>query len=208
MTQRLVWNFEFSANNPVLLSDDAADDQSDVKWERRFFWTEQEIIHLTCIDQALLDLANYQQKHKEDTYYILPDSNLNIKLRRNELWYKPILKETASATGFGTKINLDALHNMPDKGNHLAVDYLNSIAQNARKKGIEVFVKKEAFIYKFHTTPHIKLELARLEVNQNIYFSACIEGKSLSLVEYISEQMLGKQTSCEYVLFLKSILKS
>ncbi|KTD52836.1 hypothetical protein [Legionella quateirensis] len=208
MTTRLVWNFEFSTTKTIPLTDLITDEQDEIKWERRFFWSEDEIIHLTCIDNSLLDLANYHQKHKEDSYYLLPDSNLNIKLRRNELLYKPILQHTPSATGFGTKINLDTIHDQTDTAEDVNSDYLGSIALEARQKGIEVLVRKEAFIYKFPTIPHIKLELARLEVKEHVYFSACIEGKSLYLVELLSEHLLGKQVSCEYVSFLKNIIKS
>lgn len=208
MTQRLVWNFEFSTTKTIPLTNLVTDEHDIIKWERRFFWPESEIIHLTCIDNSLLDLANYHQKHKEDYYYILPDSNLNIKLRRNELLYKPILQQTPSATGFGAKINLDAIQHDADTEEDINSDYLFSIAKEAREKGIEVFVKKEAFIYKFPSTPHIKLELARLEVKGHVYFSACIEGKSLYLVELLSDLLLGTQVSCEYVTFLKSIIKS
>ncbi len=62
-----------------------------------------------------------------------------------------------------------------------------------------------SFIYKFQTTPAIKLELARIEVRGTTYFSACVEGRSLYLVETISEYLMGKQVSCDYVRFLKSI---
>ena len=204
MSQRLVWNFEFSTikETPLIGLIDQAHD--DLKWERRFFWSEDQIISLCNIDNTLLDLANYQQKHKEDYYYLLPDCNYNIKLRHNELLYKPVVQQTSSAIGYGMKINLEArtIQN-PD------TDCINIeiIAQQAREHGTRVFVKKEAFIYKFPTDPNIKLELARLEVNDKVYFSACIEGKSLYLVETLSELLLGKQVSCEYVTFLKNITK-
>lgn len=205
MSQRLVWNFEFSTTNIIPVENFVALEQSDIKWESRFFWSEDEIVSLVNIDNSLLDLANYQQKHREDYYYILPDCNYNIKLRRNELLYKPILQHTSSATGFGHKINLDNAHSDADPRQQIN---LSHIANEARQNGIQIFVKKEAFIYKFHTTPNTKLELARLEVRDRIYFSACIEGKSLNLVELLSEHLLGKQVSCEYVTFLKNILKS
>jgi hypothetical protein len=198
MIQRLVWNFEFSHKKEIPLSGLVDNEQDDLKWERRFFWPENQIISLCNIDDSLLDLANYHQKHKEDTYYLLPHSDYNIKTRRDELQFKPVIRRTSSAAGFGIKINLDADDNSPE---------LHEMAHQARKEGITVFVKKEAFIYKFHTHPNIKLELARLEVNNAVYFSACVEGKSLFLVETLSELLLGNQVSCEYVTFLKNITK-
>lgn len=205
MSQRFVWNFEFTTTAAVEFPHLAAQRQDEKKWERRFFWSEEEIISLFNIDNSLLDLANYHQKHKEDNYFILPNYNYNIKLRRHELLYKPILDQNLSAVGFGHKINLENIALLTDIDEQERL-HLEHIAQKARQDGIEVFVKKESFVYKFSTTPSVKLELARLEVQNKIYFSACVEGKSLPLVEFLSDRLLGKQISCEYVTFLKKIL--
>ncbi|WBV62883.1 hypothetical protein PGH43_14110 [Legionella pneumophila 130b] len=81
------------------------------------------------------------------------------------------------------------------------------LLKKIKEKGIVVFVKKEAFVFKFPTTPTVKLELARLEVKDKVYFSACIEGRLLNLVETISVLLFGTQPSFEYVTFLKKTLK-
>lgn len=154
----------------------------------------------------MLDLANYQKKHKEDYYYLLPDSDHNIKQRRNELLYKPVIKQSGSALGFGSKIHLETPQTLPCHGD---AGQLNrqELLKKIKEKGIVVFVKKEAFVFKFPTTPTVKLELARLEVKDKVYFSACIEGRSLNLVETISVLLFGTQPSFEYVTFLKKTLK-
>lgn len=205
MGQRLVWNFEFSTTNIIPLSSLVDNKHEVLKWERRFFWPKDYIINLCTLDNTMLDLHNYHQKHKEDYYYLIPGYNYNIKRRHDELSYKPILKQTSSAAGFGFKINLDTPL-LPNQG-HLKHPEIQEIARQAQEKGIITLVKKEAFIYRFPTTPFIKLELARLEVNNEVYLSACVEGKSLFLVEKISEYLLGQQVSCEYVTFLKDKLK-
>ncbi|BCA93984.1 hypothetical protein TUM19329_03450 [Legionella antarctica] len=177
-----------------------------MKWEIRYFWPEEQIISLHLLDDSLLDIANYQQKHKEDYYYLLPDCTYNIKRRRDEILYKPILQQAANAIGYGTKINLEAEDDYPVQ-QPATVLKLQDILRKTREKGIEVCVKKESFTYKFATNPGVKLELARLEVKNTVYFSVCIEGKSLYLVEKINEHLLKKQVSCDYVTFLKSIIK-
>lgn len=206
MTQQLVWNFEFSAKKPLSLTNFVAEEQDSLKWEARFFWPENHLIRLCPMNGSLLKLANYQSKHKEDNYYLLAHCDYNIKRRRDELVYKPLLKQSAHAFGFGTKLNLGDLANISNYPQDYIL-HLQRIADQALKHGVEVLVKKESFIYKFSTTPSIKLELARLEVNDTIYFSACIEGKSLYLVETICEHLLGKQVSSDYVTFLKDIIK-
>ncbi len=188
MNQRLVWNFELTQKKKDLPEKFPEQKSDPLKWEIRFFWPENQIVTLNKIDDSLLNLSRYQCKYREDLYYLLPDSHCNIKRRRDQFFYKPLLKQSNQAMGFGTKIKLDDLPK-------------NSPA-------IEVAVKKEAFIYKFPTKPSIKLELARLEVCNKVYLSLCIEGKSLNIVESIAEHLLEKQVSCEYVSFLKNILPS
>lgn len=200
MNQRLIWNFEFTAQATSLPTELFIKRESeDVKWEIRFFWPNDEIIVLNTLDNSLLDITNYQQKSREDYYYLLADSNYNIKRRRNQLMYKPLLKQTPQAMAFGSKITIDSLDDSADP-------QLKKIAQQIAQQGVEVYVNKVAFIYKFATTPTVKLELARLQVHNQVYLSACIEGKSLFLVEHIAERLLEKQDSCEYVTFLKNTL--
>ena len=200
MNQRLIWNFEFTPQVASLPAKFVIKrEPEEVKWEIRFFWPNDEIIVLNTLDDSLLDITNYQQKSRDDYYYLLADDNYNIKRRRNELMYKPLLKQTPQAMAFGSKVNIDNLDKSADP-------QLKKIAQQVVQYGVEIYVKKVAFIYKFATTPTVKLELARLEAHNQTYLSACIEGKSLFLVEHIAERLLGKQDSCEYVTFLKNIL--
>lgn len=207
MNQRLVWNFEFKIKKTTApLKYPAPKDAESIKWEIRYFWPHDAIIVLAPIENSLLDLAYYQQKHREDYYYLLPGNNYNIKKRREETLYKPILRQVRQAIGFGAKVNIDYREEYPEKTT-LDEPQLQHIAQQIAHEGRQVHVKKEAFVYKFPTKPTIKLELARLEVFNQVYFSACIEGKSLELVENIAEHLLDKQLSCDYVSFLKNILQ-
>ncbi|AMP88463.2 TPA: hypothetical protein F7Z80_09725 [Legionella pneumophila] len=206
MMQRLVWNFEFSSEQTTPLTSLGHDVQDSLKWEKRYFWPTEQIIRLNTIDSSLLDLANYQKKHKEDYYYLLPDSDCNIKRRRNELLYKPVIKQSGSTLGFGPKIHLEKSQSLTCHGD---IEHMNlqELLNKIKEKGIVVFVKKEAFVFKFPTIPTVKLELARLEVKNKVYFSACVEGRSLTLVETISVLLFGAQSSSEYVTFLKKTLK-
>lgn len=204
MNQRLVWNFEYSAKKSTpLLSTSYETDE--VKWEMRFFWPEDRIITLHPIEERLLDLGNYKQKHREDYYYLLPGHHYNIKIRRDELLYKPIIKQTSGAVGFGAKINLGTVDLAScNEAEHILK--IQKLVQKTKKQRKKVCVKKEAFVYSFKTHPATKLELARIEVNNKIYFSLCIEGKSLYLVETISKYLLDESISCEYVSFLNDII--
>jgi hypothetical protein len=207
MNQRLVWNFEFTPKTTTFPAEILVKKKSEqIKWEIRFFWPDDKAIVMNTIDNSLLDLANYHQKHREDYYYLLPGSNYNIKRRHHELLYKPLLKQSDQALGFDAKINIDSLGVDGKKTNPHAPIVQEIVQRMAHEEGVDVYVRKEAFIYKFPTRPTIKLELARLEVHNQVYLSACIEGKARELVENIAERLLGKHVSCEYVTFLKNIL--
>jgi len=203
MNQKLIWNFECSTTKESTpnLSDSRGKD--DLKWEVRFFWPEDQVITIHLFDNSLLDISLYEHKHREDEYYIFPNEPINIKRRRNKLLYKPIVKHSGNAIGFGSKINLEAL---PEKLSNKS--HLNDILRQIKSHPHIIHVKKEAYIYKLPTSPGIKLELARLQVSDQVYTSICIEGRSLKLVETISEYLLGQYVSCDYVTFLKKIMKS
>jgi hypothetical protein len=206
MNQRLVWNFEFGPGNIIPLSRLEANEKDDLKWEVRYFWPDEQTIVLNNIDNGLLNLANYERKFKDDCYYLLPDNDFNIKLRRNEVQYKPLIQQVNNVLGFGHKIILDKQLQNPNEEASFT-SYLQQLAKQIKQVGIGITVKKESYTYKFPTNPPIRLELSRLEIDSTVYFSICIEGKSLFLVETLSNHLLDNQISCDYVHFLKKIVK-
>lgn len=192
MNQRLIWNFEFcekksSSQGTLEFVLPLPQEVADLKWEIRLFWPSDQIITLYKSEDSLLDLTHYRHKYKEDYYYLLTENNDNIKRRGNKLLYKPLLQGTPYALGYGKKIEREFVPSSYE----------------------EVYVQKEAFLYSFATQPKTKLELARLKVRNQHYFSLCIEGKSLSLVKRISSLLLkDPPIPCDYVTFLKDIIKS
>ncbi|MDI9819364.1 hypothetical protein [Legionella sp. W10-070] len=202
-----MWNFEINEHNSLTVSALPKDSKDELKWEARFFWPGEQIITLQGLDEKLLDIGNYQVKHRQDVYFLLPDQHYNIKRRRNELIYKPLLREGRQSQGYGKKIKL-AEH--PDKQPLPGTPSLTreQLLSHLQKKGVEIAVDKCALIYKFPSTPAVKLELARLQIANKIYFSACIEGWSQQLVEQITKHLLASQVSCNYVNFLKQTFTS
>jgi hypothetical protein len=203
MNQRLVWNFEFSTSKNSALSDLKIKKEDDLKWEARFFWPESKVIKLSLLDDSLLEIAQYQHKQKQDQYYLIAEQDYNIKSRRGELLYKPLLKHSKYAFGFGAKINISELNESPQL--QPPQEFEVQKIMNELKKSAVILVKKDSFTYRFSFNPPVKLELARIVVNNQIYFSVCVEGKSRDLVEMISIGLLGKKHSSNYVRFLKKI---
>ncbi|KTD07958.1 hypothetical protein [Legionella jamestowniensis] len=196
MNQRLVWNFEINTTPLLDIKSLPHYEKEDIKWEARYFWSHHEIICLTGLDDSFLDLRQYEIKHREDHYLLLTDNDFNIKKRREELQYKPLLQEQDNIRGFGKKIDLYHASSPVD----LQPDMLH-------KKGKQVTVCKITLIHKFPTVPSVKLELARLCIQDNVFFSTCIEGRSKTLVTHIAKHLLPGHVSCDYVSFLKQFVK-
>lgn len=204
--KRLIWNFEIDNRDgqdfPPLLPHEAEPQ----RWEMRFFWPSDAVIILHGLPDHFLGLAHYQSKHRQDTYYLLDQGNYNIKLRRNELLYKPLLITEQGLQGFGKKINLldetptALLPGTASVAAHQLIDWIHNEATL-------ITVNKDAQIYKLDSTPTIKLELSRLQIDEQIYFSACVEGRSQQGVRLITEHILPGLTACDYVHFLKTRAK-
>lgn len=206
MNKRLVWNFEINTDNPLDLQALPHEEKEEIRWEARFFWPEDQIITLYGLEDSFFDLSTYQAKRRQDSYSLLSNLNYNIKRRRLQLLYKPLLKKTDYLQGYGKKINLadyPADEVLPGTDN---VYTPTLFAQLKDSQTIDVI--KDTLTYKFPLEPAIKLELARLLINKKIYFSACIEGRSQLFVKTLANHLLKKQISCDYVSFLKQTLKS
>lgn len=193
MNKRLVWNFEIETNHPLQIPALHTIDTCAERWESRYFWPDSAAISLNRLDDTFLELSRYKVKHRQDTYCVLPDCDYNIKRREDQLLFKPIIMKTAQAIAFGKKVNLE------EPG---SVDIsLSRIQQHATF----IEVEKEALIYRFATTPTLKLELARLRIAHATYFSLNIEAHSNALVTSIAQQIIVNQQPCDYVTFLKGL---
>lgn len=205
MNKRLVWNFEI-ANSDIELPQFAPTSKDKFRWETRFFWPEQTIIILNGLDESFLALSTYEMKHRHDIYYLLPQQTYNIKLRRDKLLYKPLIAEQGSLQGFTKKINLNNLATDSLLPGLTVTTTVKDLLKQLQKKGQQVIVNKEALIYKLPTQPSLKLELARLTITNQVFFSVCIEGYSAKVVEAFSKHLLNEQISCDYVRFLNQTL--
>lgn len=202
MNKRFIWNFEVNLESSLQFPQTSTIKSEEMYWESRAFWPHSEIITLNKLSDIFLRLSHYQVKLKEDSYYILPNLQYNLKLRKNNLLYKPLITKTPIAIAFGNKINLNE---------QKADSYLPGIEDLDTKTLIKkihqesklVHVEKEALIYQFNTTPTAKLELARLTFNHTVHFTLSIESSSYALVQSITEQILGECHAHDYVSYLQ-----
>ncbi len=202
MKKRLAWNFEINIDAPLSLPVVIEEHNEDTHWESRFFWPERDIVTLSGLDERFLELSRYKIKHRSDTYALLSDADFNIKTRRGELVYKPLIERTKRVIAYGKKIKLedDAIAVIDIHGEQTP---LRSLSQRATNQGHPVLVNKEALIYKFESHPTTKLELARLSIDDKIYFSIGIESHTRALVEDLTQRIIGDHETSDYVSFLK-----
>lgn len=206
MKKRLAWNFEIDTGAPLNLPVVKEEHNEDIHWESRFFWPERDIIPLSGLDKRFLELSRYKIKHRSDTYYLLPDADCNIKERSGEMTYKPLVERTKCASAYGKKIKLedDSTSVINAHGEQTP---LHALIQWATNEGRPVLVNKEALIYKFESHPPAKLELARLSIDDKIYFSVGIESHARVLVEDLAQHIIGDRETSDYVTFLKQCRK-
>lgn len=204
MNKRFVWNFEMNGDNPLKIP--AADNfvQTPNKWEARFFWPDDQIITLNGLNDDFLKLSNYQIKHRADTYYLLPNTDYNLKIRHNQLFYKPLLMKKTYAMAYGKKIKLEEEASCLDLPGIDAQD-VAALLSHIKKNAIKINVEKEALVFQLASTPTTKFEFAWLTVAKKNYFSVCIESRLLSVVESIAHQLLGELPTSDYITFLKEI---
>jgi hypothetical protein len=204
MTHRLIWNFEINSQTTLNLPRSSSIRHDKPRWEARFFWTDGPIITLHGLTHHFLRLSQYKIKDRQDLYYLLPHLNYNVKRRREHLFYKPISIQYPQAIAYDKKIKLeehDTTEPLPGCGENNA----QSLLLRIQAEGKAILVEKEALISSFPTSPPTTLELARLSIDNTIYFTASIESHALSLVENISTQLLGHLPPSDYVTFLKEI---
>lgn len=204
MNKRLIWNFEINPEQDLDLPT-PLNTSPDYHWEARFFWPESAIILINGLNERFLRLEQYQIKSKHDLYFLLPEADYNIKLRREKLVYKPLLERTSSALAFGKKIKLDedAPSTLPAKENS-TIDP-RALLQQLHNQARKVTVEKEVLIYRFPAPLKTKLELARLLIKEQVFYSLGLESSALNVVEALSEQLIREEETSDYISFLKKV---
>jgi hypothetical protein len=203
MSKRLIWNFEIARNSQIKLPQDNALKSKDRRWESRFFWPEDEPIILHGLDDGFLNISRYTIKHRADSYLILDDRNYYFKIRRQQLIYKPQLEQTKYALAYGKKISFQSINDihLPEGETLDLTKFIAKVKSEARTIALE----KEILQYKFDLLPKVTMELARIKINNHIYFSLSIESRVLLWTEYLSQHIIIDKSPSDYVSFLKSI---
>lgn len=202
MNKRFIWNFEIDAHTSLQIPSMENFIKTPHRWEARFFWPIDQPIILHGLNNDFLKLSNYQIKHRADSYYLLPNNDYNLKIRNDELYYKPVLMKKPNAIAYGKKIKLEE-DTITLQLPNIETENISALINHIYRQGKKVCVEKEALVYEFDVFPSIKLELALLFVANQSYLSASIESRSFTMVESIASQLIGNYPSSDYVTFLK-----
>jgi hypothetical protein len=205
MSKRFIWNFEINQTSPIHLPSINDALPENMHWESRYFWPEHKPIVLNGLDDSFLALSRYTIKQRHDKYVILDKFDLNLKFRRDALIYKPKQQQTPIASAYGKKIKYDSI-SLALPPDSLSIE-VEAFRQMISEPSNNIEVEKEAVLYKFPTTPKLKIELARINIKNKIFYSFSIESPVLAWVEYLSHHVISSKTPMDYVTFIKSILK-
>lgn len=200
MNKRFIWNFEFEQDEPIELKSIATDEHEPLRWEVRYFWPQTEIIRLRGLNEPFLKLDAYKIKEKCDRYYVLANQPFNLKKRRGMIYYKPIIKQCHKVIAYGKKIpllpeNKTLLMNMG-----LAFDRWQ---QAILEEALTVDITKETLTYCFSKPHKTNIEFSRIEVNEAIFLSFCVESRLKSHVIDLANHLLPNTEPLDYVSFLK-----
>ena len=205
MNKRLIWNFEIDSTNSLQLPENNdAFSPEEPRWESRYFWPEDERITLYGLSESFLELSRYRIKHREDTYHLLQNFEYNLKIRRDQLFYKPLLTIEGNLYAYGKKINLaefPANTPLPQSSEADAA----TLTKRVQLESKPVRVIKEALIYRLVPNPKTKLELSWLRIASRAYFSVSIESPSKFLVKSLATQIVRSDKATNYISFLKTL---
>lgn len=206
----LVWNFSLhDDSNPVSRIDfQSFEPDSKVKWEQRFFWTQDSTIEISGLSHDFLHLAKYQFKTRQDTYILKEPDKPNIKLRNHKIAYKPFLCVEDQVYGYAKKQKFEPsdpklIQLLPKLEGW---DQTSSIETYLPKHYPLVETYKEAFILELDHKLKAKVEFARMTLQAHPFYSFCIEAKSKALVKHIRAQMLNHSTPISYPQFIENQL--
>ena len=206
MNKRFIWNFEFDTRAPHVSEEPPAVTHDANRWEARYFWPESQIITIHGLGDSFLNLSQYNYKQRDDTYLILRDRSYNLKLRRDNILYKPFIARTPAGTQYGKKRKYESLDDLlpPEEETLTKDDFIIKV----RKEAVPVHLDKEALILKLSRPPKLKLEFARIKLEHQIYFSLSIESKSKEWVQNLSQMLLKNKFSTDYIDFIKNHMDS
>jgi len=179
---RFIWQFELTGRQWLPQGNWQKDSH---KWEIRYFWPIDQIVELNLNEQQL----NWDQgecKLQRDVYWLDVNNPTNIKQRRDQLVYKPVVQQHHNRTAFDKKQRLD-----PDE------------LSQSNFKTIEV--EKMALQLKIHQKPKCMLELSKIQLQNQTFSSLCIESRCGELLDNIDDHLQLSGKACDYITFLRGI---
>lgn len=207
--KRFVWNFVLDTlQQPIepFLFSPGTKNSIATHWEGRFFWEENAIVCLTGFDEAALSLSQYRIKSTIDTYLLNKDADLNLKLRKGKLSFKPISARDSGMVSYFKKQKCDLLDKPQAQGLDISCDFTSWESYLNANAFESCTVEKERLIRYLGPNKALKLEFARIKAKQKVFFSFALESKEKRAVEFFTKRMVPDCfQSSDYIQFLHGL---
>lgn len=181
-----------------------------LKWEARFFFSEEEDVTINALDARFLWCSQYRFTTHKDVYLLHPSHEENIKFRKKSLVYKPRAHEEGGLCAYrkkerytGKEIASFLAQSFPD----LSIDPSGLCREALGITYPRVGVYKEALIHSFPSVKGAKIELSRIACLGKIFTSVCIETKSKVLTQTLRAALLPEASTMHYLEFIKALYK-
>lgn len=205
-----VWNFSLNVESLAAikeldLSAYAVDPK--LKWERRFFWQEEDEITLVGLPESFLNFDEYRFKKRHDCYILNIPNHRNVKIRNQKIANKPLLIEENNLFGYAKKekFAFEAPESQAIVPELTAWDSKIPIQSYLSEYYTLVPTYKEAFIYTLCPDLKARFELTRIKLGTKHYFSFCVEAKNKALVQRLSDTMAPNQIAKDYLQFIEEV---
>ena len=211
-TKHFIWNFSLDSASDTLhdlLSHEPQVSKEALKWEVRFFFSEDEEIILRHLGSQFLWCSHYRFTTHKDVYILSPEHDRNIKYRKKALAFKPLVRQEDGLCAYRKKERYKAkeipafwAQHFPD----ISFDAMLMEDTSDRESYRSILVYKEALVHRFSGHTGAKIELSRIACLDRTFTSVCIESNSKVLTHALRTAIIPGATSISYVQFLKRIM--
>ena len=201
-----IWNFhikvsDFKQSN--LFSSETSEKiakENKSKWEARFFFPIETPIFLNWPHSLPFSFYFAKAKTHEDTYIIHPEQVINLKKRRTDIYYKPLIEKKQDLFYFGKK-------EIIDEKNPIILSQTTQLdITRIQNESALIALTKNVLKFNYDHPMTCQLEFGSFTFQEKIYSTFGIESKSFEAVSTLSSFILPNEKKTDYINFLKENL--
>ncbi len=201
-----IWNFYINIsdfNQSNLFSCETSEKiakEDKAKWEARYFFPIETPIVLNWPHSLPFSFHFAKAKTHEDTYIIHPEHVINLKKRRSDIYYKPLIKKKQGLFYFGKKEAID-------ENNPIKLSQTTQLdSTRIQNEGTLIALTKNVLKFNYDHPMRCQLEFGWFISQEKNYSTFGIESKSFETVRTLSSFILPNEKKTDYINFLKENL--